>query len=440
MNNTLPHDGGVPPLRKRHFDPNALLYTSVLVAVVLGAIFGIVAPSYAATLEPIAKAFVALIKLIVTPVIFCTIVIGIGSIAQALTVGKIGGISLFYFLVMSTLALAVGLVVGNLIHPGAGINIASAQYVVKGAAKGTDDFLLSIIPTTFFSAFTEGNILQVLVVSLLIGFAIQGLGEKAAPAMKVMKYFQGLVFRVMVMIFWAAPVGSFAAIAYVVGKNGASVIGSLGMVLLGFYITCILFIVGILGSLLWIIARMNIFLLLKYLYREYLLILGTSSSESALPRLLAKMEHLGVDKSVVGVTIPTGYSFNLDGTAIYLTMASLFIATGMGKPMNLHEQIGLLVFMIIAAKGAAGVTGAGLATLASGLQVFRPDLVNGIGAIVGIDRFMSEGRALTNFTGNAVGAILVGVWTKRVDLIKARNVLSGKNPFDEAVLSHDFEH
>jgi aerobic C4-dicarboxylate transport protein len=258
--------------------------------------------------------------------------------------------------------------------------------------------------------------------------------------MKVMKYFQGLVFRVMVMIFWAAPVGSFAAIAYVVGKNGASVIGSLGMVLLGFYITCILFIVGILGSLLWIIARMNIFLLLKYLYREYLLILGTSSSESALPRLLAKMEHLGVDKSVVGVTIPTGYSFNLDGTAIYLTMASLFIATGMGKPMNLHEQIGLLVFMIIAAKGAAGVTGAGLATLASGLQVFRPDLVNGIGAIVGIDRFMSEGRALTNFTGNAVGAILVGVWTKRVDLIKARNVLSGKNPFDEAVLSHDFEH
>jgi len=440
MNNTLAPDGGAPLSRKRRLDPNALLYTSVLLAVVLGAIFGIVAPGYAATLEPIAKAFVALIKLIVTPVIFCTIVIGIGSIAQALTVGKIGGISLFYFLVMSTLALAVGLIVGNFIHPGTGINIASAQYVVKGAAKGTDDFLLSIIPTTFFSAFTEGNILQVLLISLLIGFAIQGLGEKAAPAMKVMKYFQGLVFRVMVMIFWAAPIGSFAAIAYVVGKNGASVIGSLGMVLLAFYITCILFVVVILGSLLWIVARVNIFSLLKYLYREYLLILGTSSSESALPRLLAKMEHLGVDKSVVGVTIPTGYSFNLDGTAIYLTMASLFIATGMGKPMDLHEQIGLLVFMIIAAKGAAGVTGAGLATLASGLQVFRPDLVNGIGAIVGIDRFMSEGRALTNFTGNAVGAILVGVWTKRVNLDQARTVLAGKDPFDEAVLSNDFDH
>lgn len=440
MSNPIPQDGVVPTACKRRLDPNALLYTSVLLAVVLGAIFGIVAPTCAATLEPIAKAFVALIKLIVTPVIFCTIVIGIGSIAQALTVGKIGGISLLYFLVMSTLALAVGLVVGNLIHPGAGINISSAQYVVKGSPKGTDEFFLSIIPTTFFSAFTEGNILQVLLISLLIGFAIQGLGEKAVPAMQVMKYFQGLVFRVMVMIFWAAPIGAFAAIAHVVGKNGAAVIGSLGMVLLAFYITCILFVVAILGSLLWIVARVNIFSLLKYLYREYLLILGTSSSESALPRLLAKMEHLGIDKSVVGVTIPTGYSFNLDGTAIYLTMASLFIATGMGKPMNLDEQVGLLAFMIIAAKGAAGVTGAGLATLASGLQVFRPDLVNGIGAIVGIDRFMSEGRSLTNFTGNAVGAILVGVWTKRVDLTKARDVLSGRNPFDEAVLSHDFGH
>ena len=440
MNKPFPADGGIPLPEKRRLDPNAILYTAVLLAVVLGALFGIMAPTYAATMEPIAKAFVALIKLIVTPVIFCTIVIGIGSIAQALTVGKIGGISLFYFLVMSTLALAVGLVVGNLIHPGAGINISSVHYVVKGTAKGTDEFLLSIIPTTFFSAFTEGNILQVLVVSLLIGFAIQGLGEKKEPAMKVMKYFQGLVFRVMVMIFWAAPIGSFAAIAYVVGKNGTAVIGSLGMVLLAFYITCILFVVGILGSLLWIVARVNIFSLLKYLYREYLLILGTSSSESALPRLLAKMEHLGVDKSVVGVTIPTGYSFNLDGTAIYLTMASLFIATGMGKPMNLDEQLGLLIFMIIAAKGAAGVTGAGLATLASGLQVFRPNLVNGIGAIVGIDRFMSEGRSLTNFTGNAVGSILVGVWTKRVDLIKTHNVLSGKEPFNESALIHDFEH
>jgi len=431
---------GLAPTPRRRLDSNAILYGSVLVAVVLGAIYGIVAPSHAASLEPIAKAFVALIKLIVTPVIFCTIVIGIGSVAQALTVGKIGGIALGYFLVMSTLALAIGLVVGNFVHPGEGINIATAHYAVKGTAKGTDEFLLSIIPTTFFSAFTEGNILQVLVISLLIGFAIQGMGEKAAPAMRAMKYFQALVFRIMVMIFWAAPIGAFAAIAYVVGKNGASVIGSLGIVLMDFYITCILFVIVILGSTLWIVARLNIFSLVRYLLREYLLILGTSSSESALPRLLAKMEHLGVDRSVVGVTIPTGYSFNLDGTAIYLTMASLFIATGMGKPMNLNEQIGLMIFMIIAAKGAAGVTGAGLATLASGLQVFRPDLVNGIGAIVGIDRFMSEGRALTNFTGNAVGSILVGVWTSRVDLGKARRVLSGNEPFDEASLRIDFGH
>jgi aerobic C4-dicarboxylate transport protein len=411
----------------------------VLAAVILGAIFGLVAPKPASTLEPVAKGFVALIKLIITPVIFCTIVIGIGSIAKALTVGKIGGISLLYFMLMSTFALAVGLVVGNLIHPGTGINIASAHYVVKGGPNGTGEFIQHIIPTTFFSAFTEGNILQVLLISLLIGFAIQGLGEKGLPAMNALKYFQGLVFRVMVMIFWAAPIGSFAAIAYVVGKNGAAVIGSLGMVLLAFYITCILFVSVILGTLLWIVARLNIFSLMKYLGREYLLILGTSSSESALPRLLAKMEHLGVDKSVVGVSIPTGYSFNLDGTAIYLTMASLFIATGMGSPMSIREQVELLVFMIIAAKGAAGVTGAGLATLASGLQVFRPDLVNGIGAIVGIDRFMSEGRSLTNFTGNAVGALLVGVWTRGIDLQKARGVLSGKDPFDESMLTRDLE-
>jgi aerobic C4-dicarboxylate transport protein len=438
-NSPTPH-GSEVHARKRSIDPNAILYTSVLVAVVLGIVVGLVAPSFAATLEPVAKAFVSLIKLIITPVIFCTIVLGVGSIASALTVGRIGLISLIYFMVMSTFALAIGLVVGNIVHPGAGLNIATATYKVTESAHGTEDFLLGIIPTTFFSAFTTGNILQVLVISILVGFSIQGLGEKKAPVIQVMRYFQALVFRVMVMIFWMAPIGSFAAIAFVVAKNGAAVLGSLGMLMLGFYVTCILFVVVVLGLLLWLVAGLNIFSLLKYFYREYLLILGTSSSESALPRLLAKMQHLGVHNSVVGVTIPTGYSFNLDGTAIYLTMGALFISTGMGKPMNLSEQIGLLVFMIIAAKGAAGVTGAGLATLASGLQVFRPDLVNGVGAIVGVDRFMSEGRALTNFTGNAVGCILVGVWTGHYDREKARNVLSGKDPFNESVLTHDFGH
>ena len=253
--------------------------------------------------------------------------------------------------------------------------------------------------------------------------------------MNAVKHLQALVFRILGMILWLAPIGAFGAIAAVVGDTGIAAIWSLGLLMVAFYITCIVFIVGILGTLLYAVTRVSIFSLIKYLAREYLLIVGTSSSESALPRLIAKMEHLGVSKPVVGITVPTGYSFNLDGTAIYLTMASLFIASGMGAPMSIGEQIGLLVFMIIASKGAAGVTGAGLATLAGGLQAYRPDLVNGVGVIVGIDRFMSEGRALTNFTGNAVATVLIGSWTKEFDAPRARRVLAGELPFDETTLS-----
>jgi aerobic C4-dicarboxylate transport protein len=245
------------------------------------------------------------------------------------------------------------------------------------------------------------------------------------------------VFRILGMILWLAPLGAFGAIAAVVGKTGFAAIISLGVLMIAFYITCAIFIIGILGTLLYVVARVNLFSLMKYLAREYLLIVGTSSSESALPRLIAKMEHLGVAKPVVGITVPTGYSFNLDGTAIYLTMASLFIASGMGMPMSIPEQIGLLLFMIIASKGAAGVTGAGLATLAGGLQAYRPDLVDGVGVIVGIDRFMSEGRAITNFTGNAVATVLIGTWVKEFDSSRARQVLRGEIPFDEATLSGD---
>jgi aerobic C4-dicarboxylate transport protein len=258
--------------------------------------------------------------------------------------------------------------------------------------------------------------------------------------MYAVKQLQTLVFRILGMILWLAPVGAFGAIAAVVGKTGAAAIVSLGILMIAFYITCIVFIVGVLGTLLWAVSKINIFRLMKYLGREYLLIVGTSSSESALPRLIAKMEHVGVSKPVVGITVPTGYSFNLDGTAIYLTMASLFIAAGMGAPMSIPEQIGLLVFMIIASKGAAGVTGAGLATLAGGLQAYRPDLVDGVGVIVGIDRFMSEGRALTNFTGNAVATLLIGTWTREIDKERARDVLAGRLPFDESTLSGDHGH
>lgn len=421
---------------KQSWDRHTWLYVSVIIAVVLGALVGLIWPEVGQGFEALGKGFVSLIKMMIAPIIFCTIVVGVGSIAKAATVGKIGGLALLYFMIMSTFALAIGLVVGNIIHPGSGLDMAASTYDPEGTAeaKTTQEFILGIIPATFFGAFTGESVLQVLFIALLVGFALQGLGDRGAPIMDAVKQLQKLVFRILGMILWLAPIGAFGAIAAVVGKTGISAIWSLGILMGAFYITCILFIVVVLGTLLWTVTRVNIFSLMKYLGREYLLIVGTSSSESALPRLIAKMEHVGVSKPVVGITVPTGYSFNLDGTAIYLTMASLFIATGMGQPMSIGEQIGLLVFMIIASKGAAGVTGAGLATLAGGLQAYRPDLVDGVGVIVGIDRFMSEGRALTNFTGNAVATLLIGTWTKQIDRDRTRRVLNGELPFDESMM------
>lgn len=423
---------------KTSWDKHTWLYVSVIIAVVLGATIGLIWPEVGIALEPIGKGFVALIKMMIAPIIFCTIVVGIGSIAKAATVGKIGGLALLYFMIMTTFALAIGLFVGNLIHPGEGLDMSSSTYDTSTLEpKTTQEFLLGIIPTTFFSAFTGESVLQVLFIALLVGFALQKMGAKGEPIMNAVKNLQALVFRILGMILWLAPLGAFGAIAAVVGKTGFAAIISLGVLMIAFYITCAIFIVGILGTLLYVVARVNLFSLIKYLGREYLLIVGTSSSESALPRLIAKMEHLGVAKPVVGITVPTGYSFNLDGTAIYLTMASLFIATGMGMPMSIGEQIGLLLFMVIASKGAAGVTGAGLATLAGGLQAYRPDLVDGVGVIVGIDRFMSEGRAITNFTGNAVATLLIGTWVKEVDTARVREVLRGDLPFDETTMSGD---
>lgn len=421
----------------KRLDKTHYLYLAVILAVLAGIVVGLAAPEFAKGLKPIGDAFVALIKMMIAPVIFCTIVIGVGSIAKAATVGKVGGLALLYFIAMSTFALAIGLVVGNLIQPGAGLNLAETSYQVEGEAKSTTEFILGIIPTTLVSSLTGGNILQVLFVALLVGFGLQKMGTTGEPILRGIKLIQALVFRVLAMIMWIAPIGAFGAIAAVTGSAGASALVGLATLMIAFYITCALFIVVVLGGVLRLATGFNIFKLMKYLGREYLLIVGTSSSEAALPRLIAKMEHLGVSKPVVGITVPTGYSFNLDGTAIYLTMASIFIADVMGVPMNLGEQISLLVFMIIASKGAAGVTGAGLATLAGGLQANRPDLVDGVGLIVGIDRFMSEARALTNFTGNAVATIIIGTWVKEVDRVQVGEVLSGRSRFDEATMSVD---
>lgn len=428
-------DGSKP---KRRIDPSHYLYIAVIAAVAAGIAVGLAAPQFAVGLKPIGDAFVLLIKMMIAPIIFCTIVLGVGSIAKAATVGKVGGLALLYFMIMSTFALGIGIVVGNLVHPGEGLNIGGASYDAgSGEAKTTTDFLLGIIPTSMLSSLTDGNILQVLFVALLVGFALQKMGPKGTPILGAIRQIQALVFRILAMIMWVAPIGAFGAIAAVVGNTGVAAIISLGTLMIAFYITCALFIVVVLGTLLWTVARVSIFRMMKYLGREYLLIVSTSSSEVVLPRLIAKMEHAGVSKPVAGITIPTGYSFNLDGTAIYLTMASLFIASAMGTPLSLGEQIGLLLFMMVASKGAAGVTGAGLATLAGGLQAHRPDLVDGVGVIVGIDRFMSEARALTNFTGNAVAALLVGTWTKELDRGQLRAVLAGERPFDEATMSVD---
>jgi len=288
-----------------------------------------------------------------------------------------------------------------------------------------------------FSSLTDGNVLQALFVALLVGFALQAMGRTGEPILHGIESLQKLVFKVLIMILWLAPIGAFGAIANVVGQTGWTAVTQLLTLMLGFYITCAIFVFGVLGGLLRAVSGVSIFKLVRYLAREYLLIFSTSSSESALPRLIAKMEHLGVDRSTVGVVVPTGYSFNLDGTAIYLTMASLFIADALGRPLSVGQQIGLLVFMMVASKGAAGVTGAGLATLAGGLQSHRPDLLDGVGLIVGIDRFMSEARAVTNFSGNAVATVLVGSWTETIDRTKVNAVLGGKDPFDELTMVED---
>ncbi len=432
---------------KARRDRTHWLYISVIVAVLLGIVVGFVFPDFAVELEWLGTAFVGLIKMLIAPVIFCTIVLGIGAIRKATSVGRIGGLALGYFLLMSTVALAIGLVVGNILHPGDGLEL-SEELRGRGSelastaeeSGGTVDFLLGLIPTTLLSSLTEGSVLQALLVALLVGFAIQSLGRSGEPILHAIGYLQKLVFRILAMIMWLAPIGAFGAIASVVGATGWEALKSLAVIMGGFYITCALFVFVVLGLILRFVSRVNIFALLKYLGREFLLILSTSSSETALPRLIAKMRHAGVSQPVAGIVVPTGYSFNLDGTAIYLTMASLFIAEALGDPLSLGEQISLLLFMIIASKGAAGVTGAGLATLAGGLSAHRPELLDGVGLIVGIDRFMSEARALTNFAGNAVATVLVATWTSQLDREQLSAALSGQDPFDEATMLDDDEH
>jgi aerobic C4-dicarboxylate transport protein len=433
---------------KAHKDKTHYLYIAVIIAMVAGIAVGFASPGkegFAVGLKPLGTAFIALIKMIITPIIFCTLVLGIGSVRKAATVGKVGGMALGYFVTMSFFALSIGLVVGNIVKPGAGLNLTPAvakagQATVVESSDGAVDFFLHLIPDTMVSALTSGNVLQALFIALLVGFALQSMGDRGTPVLIGIGHLQRLVFKVLAMIMWVAPIGVFGAMAAVVGSTGVGALISLGKVMFAFYLTCALFIFLILGAILKLSTGISIWKLMKYLGKEYLLIISTSSSETALPRLMGKMQHLGVSQPVVGVVVPTGYSFNLDGTMIYLTMASLFVAEAMGKPLAISEQIGLLLFMMIASKGAAGVTGAGLATLAAGIQSHRPELLDGVGLVVGIDRMMSEARAVTNFTGNAVATVLIGTWTREFDKERANHVLSGQDPFDEAAFASGDPH
>ncbi len=399
-----------------------LLYVQVIVAIACGALLGHFAPADATALKPLGDGFIKLIKMIIAPIIFCTIVSGIAGVQDLKKVGRVGGKALLYFEVVSTFALAIGLVVANLVKPGAGFNVdpatldpkAIADYTTRAHDQSTVAFLLNIIPETFVGAFARGEILQVLLLGILFGFALAAMGERGKALLATIDDFTKAVFGVAGIIMKAAPVGVFGAMAFTIGKYGVESLAQLGALIASVYGTSLLFVFVVLGA----IAKLTGFSLLRflgYINEELLIVLGTSSSESALPRLMQKLEKLGASKSVVGLVVPTGYSFNLDGTNIYMTMAALFIAQAMNVELTLGQELTLLGVAMLTSKGATGVTGAGFVTLAATLQVIPTIPVAGMALILGVDRFMSECRALTNFIGNGVAALVIARWEGELD-------------------------
>ncbi len=398
------------------------LYAQVLVALALGVATGWAFPEFGASLKPLGDAFIKLVKMIIAPVIFCTVVTGIAGMSSMERVGRVGAKALAYFLLFSTIALIVGMIVGNIVQPGAGLGIdpatlsteTVAQYSARAQQSSLTGFLLDIIPDTLLSAFTEGQILQVLMVAILTGFALTGMGEAGAGITRAISQAGKLVFRIVEMLMRFAPIGVFGAMAFTIGEYGLETLASLAGLIATFYLTSLLFIFIVLGAVARL-AGFSVWRLIVYIRAELILVLGTSSSEVALPRLMEKMEQAGASRPVVGLVVPTGYSFNLDGTNIYMTMAALFIAQATGTDLSLSEQLLLLLVAMISSKGAAGVTGAGFVTLAATLSVVPSVPVAGMALILGIDRFMSECRALTNFIGNAVATLVVARWEGELD-------------------------
>jgi aerobic C4-dicarboxylate transport protein len=407
------------------------LYFQVLTAIIIGIVLGHFFPETGAAMKPLGDAFIKLIKMVIAPIIFCTVVVGIAGMENMKTVGKTGGLALLYFEIVSSLALIVGLVIVNFVQPGAGMNVdpttldtkAIADYTGPGKMQTTTQFLLDIIPDSVVGALAKGDILQVLLFAILFGFALHAFGEKGKPVFNFVEKLSHILFGIVGYVMKLAPIGAFGAMAFTIGKYGVGTLRSLGLLMVCFYATCLIFIFVVLG----IIARVHgfsIWKFVKYIKEELFIVLGTSSSESVLPRMIAKLEILGVQKSVVGLVIPAGYSFNLDGTSIYLTMAAIFIAQATNTPLDLTHQLTLLAVLLLTSKGAAGVTGSGFIVLAATLSAVGNVPVAGLALILGIDRFMSEARALTNLIGNGVATVVVGQWCKAVDMARLQKHLA----------------
>jgi aerobic C4-dicarboxylate transport protein len=414
-----------------------VLYVQVLFAIVLGVLLGVFYPELGAKMKPLGDGFIKLIKMIIAPVIFCTVVAGIAGMQDMKKIGRVGGKALLYFEVVSTFALAIGLVVANMVKPGAGFNVDAshldassiAQYTSKAKDQSTTDFIMNIIPNTFVDAFAKGDILQVLLIAILFGFSLSMMGERGRPVTKMIEDFSHAIFGVVNIVMKAAPVGAFGAMAFTIGKYGLDSLVPLAKLMGSFYLTCFLFVVVVLG----LIAKwtgFSIFRFIKYIKEELLIVLGTSSSESALPALMRKLERLGCSKPVVGLVVPTGYSFNLDGTNIYMTMAALFVAQATNTDLTLTQELTILAVAMLTSKGASGITGAGFITLAATLAVVPTIPVAGMALILGIDRFMSEARALTNFVGNGVATVVVSKWEKELDTERMDAVLHGRVPLE----------
>ena len=412
-----------------------VLYVQVLFAVAAGIALGAVYPHLAEEMRPFGEGFVKLVKMIIAPVVFCTVVAGIAAMGDIKRVGRVGGKALLYFEVVSTFALVLGLVVAKVLRPGDGFNAdpatldaaAVAHYSQQAAHSSPWDFFLHIIPDTLLSALNGGDVLQVLFVAILTGFALSAMGPQGEPILRGLRLVERLVFGIVAIVMRAAPVGAFGAMAYTIGAYGLQSIGNLLELILTFYLTATLFVVLVLGT----IARLvgfNIFKLLRYIGDELVLVLGTSSSESALPQLMRKLEAAGADKSVVALTVPTGYSFNLDGTNIYMALSTLFIAQATNTPLTLEHELMILGVAMLTSKGAGAVAGGGFITLAATLQVVPEIPIAGIALLLGVDRFMSECRSLTNFIGNAVATLVVARWEGQLDLVRLRQVLDGTVP------------